>query len=323
MTLPAGDFLPIADRSLDPGLQKIKQIVLDGLRSQHSKDSYDRSLTDFLSWYQIHAAGEGFTKATVQRWVEKLRQEGLSSSTINVRLSAVRKLALEAADADAIPENVAQSIKRVKGDKKLGVRTGNWLTPRQAEELANVPDTRTLKGKRDRAIVVLFLGGALRRAELSNLKFEDIQQREGRWVIVDLKGKGGRLRTVPIPSWAKAAIDLWTSAAQISDGFVFRAMNNKGQILANRLLPQNIMELVVKYGQQIGVKLAPHDLRRTCAKLAEKGGARLQQIQFMLGHASLMTTEKYLGSQQDLGDAPCDHLGLNLSGGRVPHSLSV
>jgi integrase len=90
-------------------------------------------------------------------------------------------------------------------------------------------------------------------------------------------------------------------------------MNNRGQIAADVLLPQNVMEAVVKYGKRIGVaKLAPHDLRRTFAKLAHRGRAALEQIQLSLGHASIMTTERYLGVRQDLQDAPCDHLGLRL-----------
>jgi integrase len=79
------------------------------------------------------------------------------------------------------------------------------------------------------------------------------------------------------------------------------------------LLPQNIMEAVLKYGRSIGVPhLAPHDLRRTFAKLAHKGRAALEQIQLSLGHASIVTTERYLGVRQDLHDAPCDRLGIRL-----------
>jgi len=59
-------------------------------------------------------------------------------------------------------------------------------------------------------------------------------------------------------------------------------------------------------------KIAPHDLRRTFAKLAHKGGSGINQIQISLGHASIKATERYLGVEQDLTDAPGDHLGLRL-----------
>jgi site-specific recombinase XerD len=57
---------------------------------------------------------------------------------------------------------------------------------------------------------------------------------------------------------------------------------------------------------------AAHDLRRSFAKLAHTGGAKMEQIQLSLGHSSIKTTEKYLGVEQDLTDAPCDHLGLSI-----------
>jgi integrase len=132
-------------------------------------------------------------------------------------------------------------------------------------------------------------------------------------VLVDLCGKGGRIRSVPMPGWAKVTINAWTAKAGLTDGFVFRALNNKGQLTGGPLLPQNVMGAVIKYGARIGVPaLAPHDLRRTLATLAHKGHAALEQIQLSLGHASIQTTERYLGVRQDLTDAPCDHLGISL-----------
>jgi integrase len=137
--------------------------------------------------------------------------------------------------------------------------------------------------------------------------------REARCVIVDMLGKGGRVRTVPMPSWAKAAVDAWVSGAGIGSGLVFRAVNKGGKVTGESMTPQSIFEVVQQYGAAIGVPaLAPHDLRRTFAKLAHKGHAALEQIQLSLGHASVTTTERYLGVRQDLTDAPCDHLGLNV-----------
>lgn len=116
-----------------------------------------------------------------------------------------------------------------------------------------------------------------------------------------------------MPSWCKNAIDAWTTAAGITDGLVFRAMNNRHELTGNPLLAQNIMDCVIRYGAQIGSqRLAPHDLRRTFAKLSHGGGAALEQIQLSLGHASIQTAERYLGVSRDLTDAPCDHLGIRL-----------
>ena len=116
-----------------------------------------------------------------------------------------------------------------------------------------------------------------------------------------------------MPSWCKSAIDAWTAAAGITDGLVFRAMNNRHELTVNPSLAQNIMNRVIRYGEKIGAdKLAPHGLRRTFAKLAHTGHSALEQIQLSLGHASIQTSERYVGVSQDLTDAPCDHLGIRL-----------
>jgi len=150
------------------------------------------------------------------------------------------------------------------------------------------------------------------REELALLTVEQIQQREARWVVVDLVGKGKRVRTIPMPAWTKVAIDQWVSAAGITSGRLLRAVNKGGRVVGEGLTAQAAFEVVEQYGKRIGLQLAPHDLRRTFAKLAHKGHAALEQIQISLGHASIQTTERYLGIEQDLTDAPCDHLGLRV-----------
>jgi site-specific recombinase XerC len=155
---------------------------------------------------------------------------GIAPSTIKVRLSAVRKLATEAADNGLLAPELAAGIARVRGAKRLGVRVGNWLTLEQAQALLSAPDASTVKGKRDRAILAVLLGCALRRSEVAALTFEHLQQRDGRSVIVDLIGKGGRVRTVPMPAWTKVAIDDWAQAAGIGSGRVWLSINKGGRI---------------------------------------------------------------------------------------------
>jgi len=93
------------------------------------------------------------------------------------------------------------AIRRVKGAKRLGVPVGNWLSAEQGKRLLLTPDCTSLRGKRDYATLAILLGCGLRRAELTALRVEDIQQREEHWVIADLVGKGGHIRTIPIPDW--------------------------------------------------------------------------------------------------------------------------
>lgn len=309
------ETLPALISPTSDTIKKLKTIVLDSVNSPESKRAYDRAITDFLNWGSTTARSTGFTKATVQAYKAHLSAIGLAASSINVRMSAIRRLAAEAADNSLMDPHLASGIGRVKGVKREGIRTGNWLTIHQAEKFINAPDTDTLKGKRDRALLAVLIGCGLRREETATLGLEHIQQRDARWVIVDMKGKGGRIRTAPMPSWTKDAIDQWTRAAEFNAGRVFRPVNKGDRLCGDTMTAQSIFETVKMYAAEIGLKkIAPHDLRRTFAKLAHKGHAALEQIQLSLGHASIQTTERYLGVRQDLTDAPCDRLGLKLSG---------
>jgi integrase len=290
---------------------RLKALVLDSVNSPHSRRAYEKALDDFFAWYRS-APRDAFSKAVVQQYRAGLESGGLAPSTINVRLAALRKLALEAADNGLLAPELAAAIARVRGARSLGVRAGNWLTKEQAERLLSAPDVSTLKGKRDRVLLALLIGCGLRRNEAAELTFEHVQQRDGRWNIVDLSGKGKRIRTVPMPGWAKAAIDRWTASTGLSSGRILHAINKGGRLASSSMTPQSVFMTVRGYANKLGVRVAPHDLRRTFAKLAHKGRAALEQIQLSLGHASILTTERYLGVRQDLNDAPCDHLGLDV-----------
>jgi site-specific recombinase XerD len=292
-------------------------VVLDTLPSPESRRAYGQALDDFFRWCGAEGAdgADGFTKAAVNAYRAYLEARRLSASTINQRLCAIRKLATEAADNGFISPELASAISRVKGARQNGVRTGQWLTLEQAERLISSPMVATIKGKRDRALLAVLIGCGLRRKEATTLTIEHIQLRGARWAIVDLMGKGGRIRTVPMPAWTKNAIDLWTGEAKIDSGRVFRAINKAGRVTATGMTARGIFDVVHFFGNRVGLpNLAPHDLRRTFAKLAHKGRAALEQIQLSLGHASITTTERYLGVRQDLADAPCDHLGLTIEG---------
>jgi site-specific recombinase XerD len=297
----------------DEAWTRIKSLVLDSVTSPHSKRAYEQALDSFARWCAASGA-PGFTKATVQAYRSALEAAGLAASSINVRLSALRKLAGEAGDNGLLAPEAAAAVSRVRGARVHGVRAGNWLTLEQTERLLDLPDANTVKGKRDRALLALLVGCGLRRQELAGLRLEEIQQRDGRWCIVDLAGKGNRIRTVPVPSWAKAAVDDWLSAAGFSAGPLLAAVNKGGRIARQGMTAQSLYAVVQGYGKRLGASLAPHDVRRTFAKLAHKGRAPLEQIQLVLGHASIQTTERYLGVEQDLADAPCDRLGIRASG---------
>jgi integrase len=292
--------------------EKLKALVLDSVSSPITKRVYNMALDEFMAWFQ-QAPRPGFTKATVSAWRVSLEERGLGSSSIIIRMSAIRKLAAEAADNGLLAPELAQGISRVKSVKSTGIRVGNWLSQRQAQALLSAPDITTVGGVRDRAILAVLLGCGLRRSEVAALTFTHVQQRDGRWCIVDLVGKHGRVRTTPMPTWVKVAIDAWTSASDIADGHVFRPVKRGGSITGDRLGEKVVWQMLKKYAAEVGVPdIAPHDLRRTCAKLCRAAGGELEQIQMLLGHASVQTTERYLGTRQDLVHAPNDAIKLKL-----------
>src|SRR5258708_35275421 len=155
-------------------------------------------------------------------------------------MSAIRKLAGEAVDNGLLAPELAASIRRVRSVKSKGIRVGNWLSVRQAQDLLSAPDIATNKGLRDRAILAVLIGCGLRRSEIAALIFGHIQQRDGRWCIVDLVGKHGRVRTVPMPSWAKGAIDAWTSPAGLTSGGVLRAVDRGDRVWGESLSGQYV-----------------------------------------------------------------------------------
>jgi site-specific recombinase XerD len=219
-----------------------------------------------------------FNRTVVLRYRFFLEQNKLAPSTINVRLAAVRRLAYEAADTGLLSPELAAGIHRVKGAKRLGVRVGNWLTTEQSKKLLQSVSAETTRGKRDRAILALLIGCGFRRAELIRLRSQDFQMREEHWVVADLIGKGKHIRTVPVPAWAKRAVDEWTSVA-MGDGPIFRKVNRLGKMWGAGIIPKVMWQVVKAAAVKAGIaSLAPHDLRRTCACLCHLAGGELEQI---------------------------------------------
>jgi site-specific recombinase XerD len=300
--------LVVADKGAE--WRRLKALVLDSVSSPITRRVYNLGLDEFIAWYTQEPRA-GFTKATVSAWRVALESRGLGSVSINVRITAVRKLAVEAADNGLLAPELAAGIARIKGVRSQGVRVGNWLSLLQAQALLNTPDIGTKKGLRDRAMFAVLLGCGLRRSEVASLTMRHIHQRDGRWCIVDLIGKHGRVRTIPIPAWVKNAIDAWTSAAVVIEGHIFRPVHRGDKVHGQRMSEKVVWQLLQPYAVAAGIpRIAPHDLRRSCAKMCRAAGGELEQIQLLLGHSSVQTTERYLGTKQDLAHAPNDAIKL-------------
>jgi site-specific recombinase XerC len=102
-------------------------------------------------------------------------------------------------------------------------------------KLLAVPSGESVQDKRDYAILSLLLGCGLRRAELTGLTLGHLQQRDEHWAIVNLYGKGGHVRAVPVPFWVKTALDQWLVAASISEGAIFRRVSRTGNVWGTKI----------------------------------------------------------------------------------------
>jgi integrase len=295
-----------------PDLEFSKTAVLNSLSSADGHRGYRHAIDEFVDCY-CSEPRLALNRTVVLRYRSYLEARLLAPGTINLRLGAVRRLAYEAADS-GLRSDLAAGIRRVKGVRNLGVRLGNWLTAEQSLTLWRAPDCKKLKGKRDRALLAPLLPCGLRRHEAVALRIEHLEQREEHWAIVDLKGKGGHVRTIPAPGWVMEELRVWLSAAGIDRGKIFRRVTKMGRVLGEGMSEKAVLHIVKDSAKRIGLeKLAPHDLRSTCARLCHASGGELEQIQFLLGHVSIQTTERYLGCNQRIRSAVNDRIGIEPS----------
>ena len=296
---------------LGPETSTLTDSVLASLHAGNTRRVYSRAIADLTAF----SRGKPLTRMTLLRWRKSMKN--LSSSTVNVRLSAIRKLLAEAFSAKLISAEEMTDLLTVDGVPRRGARIGNWLTLEQARALLRAPNRKSLKGKRDYCILAILLGCALRRDELAALDVQTRQWRDGRPVFADIEGKGGRVRTVAIPPWVNTAIDEWVNMAVALNREGAPASFTSGRLIRRISLDPGglssdaVWQIVTGYAAKLNIDVGPHDLRRTCAKLCRQHGGSLEQIQIMLGHASIQTTERYLGSTQDLTHAVNDNTGLS------------
>src|SRR5215469_5615169 len=250
-----------------PDLDHTKTAVLNSLTSPASRRVYQYAIDKFIAWY-CSEPRLAFNRIVVVRYRIHLESCSLAANTINQHLAVVMRLAHEAADAGLLSPDLAAGIARVKGVKQLGQRSGNWLTQDQSSTVLRQARGESLRAKRDYAMLAMLFGCGLRRSELVGLDLDDVQTRQGHWAIVDLIGKGGHIRTVPIPHWAKRALDEWISAAGVTRGKIFRAVARTGKVWGSGISENVVWYVVRRCCERVGLEhIAPHDLRDLCKTL--------------------------------------------------------
>jgi len=306
-----------------PDFRQVLPQMLAGLRSEHSRRSYERAVKGFLVWLQDHQ--EPVTPTSFARYRDHLTAIKLAPASVALIVHAIRSFARTAAEIGLIGQPTYQALRLVRAPRLLGTRAGRWLLTAEVTRLMLAPPGGSLRGLLDRAILACLFAGALRRGECAALTCGQLTVREGRPLLVDIRGKGGRVRSVPLPPWADLRLRTWLQAAarcfhlrRVESEFpaaaaplFLRVLGSQGRYQHPVWLPlssEAVYQVVRRAADRCGFVLAPHDLRRTFAKLALKGGAGLDQVAVVMGHASVATTERYAGGGLDLDRSPCDTL---------------
>jgi integrase len=165
---------------------------------------------------------------------------------------------------------------------------GRYVVPREIHK----PTTgalliASLRGSGGRCLRSPTLRGQARLG----LTVDHFQRREDHWAIVDLIGKAGHVRTIPVPSWVKRTVDDWLAGSNVVQGRLFRCVCKRGTTWGTEMTDKVVRLVVKQYAAKVGItKLAPHDLRRSRARLCHSAGGEMEQIQFLLGHVSVQTT---------------------------------
>lgn len=296
-------------------LEALIPMVTAAVGTASTKHDYARELSNFFSWYSQVAAWHplGFHRSTIMAYREAMQEAGRGPVSINKALCAIRLLAKEAAANGYMDGDTASRIEQVPQVERRGTRLGTWLSLDDLKRLlTSVPPTTPNRGMRDRTAMWLLGACGLRREEAAGLKRWQLQERDGRAVLVDVVGKGGKTRPIPMHSLAAAAVRAWCDHAGIVDGeaWILPTVRNPDVIMTAPATGARLYDACRRYAKVLGLEFRPHDLRRTFAVLAKKGGADLDEIRQALGHSSVTTTEIYLRAPLSMESAATDKIQL-------------
>jgi site-specific recombinase XerD len=281
------------------------------LDNAKTRRAYKNDLEDFMSFVGLQRVEEFriVTRAHVIAWRKSLESQNLSGATIRRKLAALSSLFEYLCECNAVPTNPVKGVKRPKVETYEGKTPA--LGDHQARQLLEAPDANTLKGKRDRALLSVFLYHGLRREELCSLKILDIAQRRG---VLHLRvhGKGGKTRYLPLhPGTAELINDYVEALGQDIEPAepLFRPVrNNFTKTINKAMTTDGVYKVVRHYAGEIGIgeidRLGAHALRATAATNALDHEADIAKVQEWLGHANIATTRLYDKRKSRPEDSP-------------------
>lgn len=293
--------------------------ALAGQLAASSRRQYRSDAKHFALWLSQHPLTlDKVSRDDIIDYRRHLSENYPVAATASRLLVVAKRLLDEAVKRGALPANPASDIKGFKsgGDNET---THTALTRSQTKALLEAVDRTSGLGKRDYALLMVLVYTGMRRAECAGLTLGDLRQEQGHHVAVIRHGKGNKRRTVKIPVPVHRAIDEWltvpgeTGSISSSTTTPLFIQFRKGDKPDKRLLAlsTNAIENIVKhYASSAGleVHLSPHGLRASFVTLALEGGARLQQVQYAVGHADPRTTERYQRRKLNLDDHASDYL---------------
>ena len=292
-----------------PDLEHAKTAVLNSLTSASGQRTYDHAIREFVAWY-CSEPRLAFNRTVVLRYrihLEQRKCAGHDQSSARRgpadRVRGSGRRSTESRTGGRHPSGEGRATDRCAPRELADARAGP-----AASGVRDAVDGARITGSRDGRDVDR-VRSASRRAVGPQPRVNPATRR----ALGDCRsGRQGRPRAHRADSHlVKGTVDAWTAAAAISHGRVFREINKAGRVWGDGMSPKVLWDVVRAAAARAAIdKLAPHDLRRTCARLCHLAGGELDQIQFLLGHVSIQTTERYLGCKQKLRIAVNDRLGI-------------
>lgn len=270
----------------------LEQLELAHGRSSKTVENYDHYLRRFFEKQKISSV-EDITQDAIRSFRRWLSQEGASgrgvaSSTQNYHFIAIRQFLKYLAKRD-VPAMAAEKIDLAK----LPERDIDVLYPEEIDTLLAAPKADSLAGLRDRALLHMLFSTGLRISELVRLNRDDIRQTADE---IAVRGKGNKVRVVFLSPEAKEAITAYLKARQDIDPALFvRHKKKVGPDDDLRLTVRTIQRLIKRHAAAAGITkdISPHTLRHSYATDLLRNGADVREVQQLLGHASITTTQVY------------------------------
>jgi integrase/recombinase XerD len=271
------------------------------------------------------------TKANLEAYLGKLKQDGQHQNPIQHTRSAILMLARELADRGIADYDLIETLKQTVSPRtEAGQDPGIWLSPEQSRRLLNelyaqlrscTPPLQSLRARALTIVLVMLVCG-LRCDEIVQMCWRDCQE-EGNNHILRVHGKNSKLRLIKLPDSIVKTLDDWRALCGpivLPSSRVFRALQwyqHRLRVQATGISASTIGRIIREAGNLIGIEnLAPHDLRRTCARNAYLAGASIELIRQLLGHESILTTQPYINAPLALdhaaSDIVCESLSLSL-----------